>query len=380
MASGDAADRMGAASAVDGTVAVCGASLDDPLATGASGSAVVFEYAAGAWSEAIKLIPASGNASDSFGGAVAVGGDIIAIGSGGDDDIGGADSGAAYVYTKITSTWTQQDKLKANDAAAGDFMGTATLNGDNGDNGAGSGAVYVYDWNGAAFDSVNKLIASDGIANDKFGWKVAVDGDNALIGADDASPLGAGSGASYLFQRVNGDWIEVAKLLGSDVAANDDFGASVGVSGRHAVAGSPFDDDNGNSAGAGFAFDLAFEPYGLGCVGSNGEIPDLTLSGDPRRSGQITIELRQGPAGATAWLFVGNATGFTLGPSGCNILVAGLFPGAGSMLLDGSGNVQVVLPIPPGAAPATYTLQAFVPDAGVPAQYAGTNGVSFDVP
>jgi hypothetical protein len=46
------------------------------------------------------------------------------------------------------------------------------------------------------------------------------------------------------------------KLISSDAAAEDHFGFSVDISGRHVIVGSRFDDDHGDKSGAAYLFDI----------------------------------------------------------------------------------------------------------------------------
>jgi hypothetical protein len=72
------------------------AHLDDDSGEN-SGSAYVFTRSAGVWTEQAKLIPADGEAGDSFGWSVALDGDTAVIGAHLDDD-NDEDSGSAYVF------------------------------------------------------------------------------------------------------------------------------------------------------------------------------------------------------------------------------------------------------------------------------------------
>jgi len=101
-----------------------------------------------------------------------------------------------------------------------------------------------------------KLLASDGAANDQFGHSVSLSGDTALIGAPSDDDNGAFSGSAYVFTRSGGVWTEQAKLLASDRATNDSFGNSVSLSGDTAFIGAVQDDDNGNNSGSAYVFDL----------------------------------------------------------------------------------------------------------------------------
>ena len=89
-------------------------------------------------------------------GSVSIDGDVAVIGS--DDGEGGYKTGAAYVYEFDGTVWQERAKLKASDAAVGDWFGTAAaVSGDmvllgailDDDGGDHSGAAYVFSMTGA---------------------------------------------------------------------------------------------------------------------------------------------------------------------------------------------------------------------------------------
>jgi hypothetical protein len=82
----------------------------------------VFVRSGTVWSQQQKLTAADAAQLHIFGFSVAVSGDKAVIGAYWDDD-GGTDSGAAYVFARSGAVWTQQAKLTASDAAAGDNLG-----------------------------------------------------------------------------------------------------------------------------------------------------------------------------------------------------------------------------------------------------------------
>ena len=76
------------------------------------------------WPEQAKLTASSAAPTDLFGRAVAIEGDLVAIGAAGVDHTG-ALSGAAYLYLRTGSVWTEQAMLTASDAAASAALGEA---------------------------------------------------------------------------------------------------------------------------------------------------------------------------------------------------------------------------------------------------------------
>ena len=101
-----------------------------------------------------------------------------------------------------------------------------------------------------------KLLASDGSESDYFGYSVAISGTTALIGAFQDDDNGDSSGSAYVFElQQDGSWLETAKLLASDGTLYDRFGYSVAISGTTALVGAYGDDDNGSSSGSVYIFE-----------------------------------------------------------------------------------------------------------------------------
>ncbi len=236
-------DFFGSSVAISGDYAVVGAIYDGP------GSAYVFERQLdGEWVQAQKLTASDGQGGDEFGKSVAVSGDVIVVGAWGDDDMGW-NAGSAYVFERgADDTWSQVAKLLPSD---GRFLanigrsvavdGKLALIGAPGADGqeSWSGAVYVFERGGdATWLEVGKLIASDGQLADNFGFSVALDGDVALMGARKDADNGTASGSAYVFVREwDGTWAQVAKLVPDDGEPWDWYGNSVAVSGNIGVVG-----------------------------------------------------------------------------------------------------------------------------------------------
>ncbi|NRB40421.1 MAG: FG-GAP repeat protein [Pseudomonadales bacterium] len=247
---------FGQSVSLDGDTAVIGAFGDDDVDI-FSGAAYVFTRSGNSWSQQAKLVANDGARLDFLGVSVSLDGDTAVVGAHGEDDFGSG-SGAAYVFTRSGSTWTEQAKLKASDAASGDSFGSSvSIVGDtilvgagaNDDDGNNSGSVYVFTRSGSSWSQEAKLVASDGAANDRFGASVAVEGDTAVIGAN-----GSVAGAAYVFTRSGTTWTERSKLVANDGALNDGLGISVAMAGDTVIAGVTGDDDAGNASGSAYVF------------------------------------------------------------------------------------------------------------------------------
>ncbi len=330
-------DLFGYAVALDGDTAVIGAPIDDNSNHADSGAAYIFKRTAGVWSQQSKLTIGTGTTDDRLGLAVAISGDTVVVGAPRDDTAGGIDAGSAWVFVRIAGNiWVSQGQLLAADASADDEFGTSVaISGDvifvgapadeNMAGGAYAGAVYVFTRNGGSWSQQAKITASDASAGQDFGYSLAMTSDTVIVGAPfDNQPGAASAGAAYVLTGSGGMWSEQAKLtafapiplavLGASVALDDDialvgapgettsnfigaggvgsgaahvftragtvwtyrqrivasdrnsldnFGTSVAISGEFAIVGSPGDDALGQ-LDAGSAYVL-----GLGCDADN---------------------------------------------------------------------------------------------------------------
>ena len=252
--------------ALSGDTALVGALLREVDGKNNQGVAYVFVRAGGAWVQQAKLVAADGAADDWFGISVALSGDTALIGARNHDVDGKSAQGAAYVFVRSGTTWTQQAKLTASDGAAGDWFGSKlALSGDTAllgaryhDVGARSnaGAAYVFVRSAGAWVQQAQLVASDGAADDWFGDSESLDGDTAVVGASGHDVEGrSDQGAAYVFVRSGTTWTQQAKLIASDGAAGDWCGLASSLSGDTALLGARYHDVQGRSdQGAAYVF------------------------------------------------------------------------------------------------------------------------------
>ena len=172
-------------------------------------------------------------------------GDTAVIGAP-DDDHGGIGSGSAYVFTRSGSTWTEQAKLTASDAAAerqfrhfgfgiGRYRGGRSAGGRRWRH--PSGSAYVFTRSGSTWTEQAKLTASDAAGGDQFGYSVSVIGRYRGDRSAARRRLGQALRLGLCLYSLWRCWTEQAKLTASDAAAEDFFGGSVSVSGDTAVIG-----------------------------------------------------------------------------------------------------------------------------------------------
>jgi len=263
-------DSFGYSVAISGDTVVVGAYLDDTGGGTNAGSAYVFTRSLGVWALQQKLIAIDGTQDDRFGNSVGISGDTIIVGAFGDDWVlGAAHSGSAYIFTRITNTWSQQQKLRASDGAAYDAFGNSVaISGDTAiigaftdstvSGGPDAGSAYLFVRNNAVWTEQQHLIAPDGAEGEHFGISVAISGDTSIVGAHLTNTTldGPNVGSAYVFVRSGTAWALQQKLLASDRQHDDQFGYSVAIDGDTVIVSAVFDDTSlgGTDAGSAYIF------------------------------------------------------------------------------------------------------------------------------
>lgn len=297
-------DSFGNWVAIVGTTLAVGAPFEDSNATGIngnqgsnsasdSGAAYVFTRAGNTWSQQAYVKASNTGGIDNFGFNLAVSGDTLVVGSehedsaatgiGGDQtDNSAGDSGAAYVYLRSGTTWSQQAYLKASNTGAGDIFGDSIalagdtlvvgarkedsaavgIDGDGAnDNALDSGAAYVFRRNGTTWIQQAYLKASNTEAGDELGISAGIARDLIVIGAgtedgaasgpggDPASNSAADSGAAYVFGQTATSWSQLIYLKASNTGANDLFGYLFALTDDALVVCSPFEDSSATGIG-----------------------------------------------------------------------------------------------------------------------------------
>eukprot|EP00002_Diphylleia_rotans_P025244 TRINITY_DN498_c0_g1_i8.p1 TRINITY_DN498_c0_g1~~TRINITY_DN498_c0_g1_i8.p1 ORF type:complete len:237 (-),score=19.46 TRINITY_DN498_c0_g1_i8:680-1390(-) len=164
------------------------------------------------WTEQAIILTASNKAAgDRFGSSVSLTDNYALVGSPDADPGGLYNAGAAYVFARSGTTWTEQAILTGSNKAAGDKFGSSVSLTDNyaitgspgKDHGwvADAGAAYIFFRSGTTWIQEAILTASNKAWWDRFGSSVSLAGDSALIGA-------LGSNRTYRFIRHGTTWTE----------------------------------------------------------------------------------------------------------------------------------------------------------------------------
>ena len=266
---GSYADRFGEAVALDGDTALVGAPGEgrDEDETGTDigrGAAYVFVRSGAAWTEQQKL--AAGDGGGAFGASVAVSAGSALIGAPENDG-----RGAAYVFTRSGASWSEQESLAASDGAAYDrFGGSVALRGDvaligTGGGGDGTeeyryeGAAYVFTRSGTSWSEQQKLVPRGRVrqefAAEWFGCSVALSAEAAAVGSyryEDGSHDACAS--AYVFLRFGAGWSQQRRLVAGALDPTAML-TSVALAGDDVVVGSP-DDRGASSTGKAYVFGI----------------------------------------------------------------------------------------------------------------------------
>jgi hypothetical protein len=229
---GITADEFGFSVALSGDTALIGASY---AGNGWSGLAYVFKQTGTSWAQEAKLSASDAAPEDQFGWSVSLSGDTAVVGSVYDEER----TGSAYVFTRNGSTWTQQQKLTASDAEIGDAFGDAvSIDGNTTVIGAGwadtyNGAAYIYTRSGTTWTQQAKINSSEG---NEFGTAVSISEEKIVVGARFVNTW---TGAAYIFSRTGTIWTQEARINASDGTYFDQFGWSVGIDHNYVICGAP---------------------------------------------------------------------------------------------------------------------------------------------
>jgi len=238
-------DRFGISVAISGGTVVVGAEGEDTT-NRESGAVYVFTRSGTTWTEQQFLKASNTGFNDHFGNSVGVDGDTLVAGAdqessnstGVNNDESNdlaSQAGAAYVFTRSGTVWSQQAYLKASNTDSGDVFGTSVaisgntvivgaigedsittgVNGDDTDNTAlYAGAAYVFVRSGTVWSHQDYLKASNTDPDDRFGISVATSGETQVVGAwledsnasgidgDQTDNLASAAGAVYVFSST----------------------------------------------------------------------------------------------------------------------------------------------------------------------------------
>ena len=292
LAVGSPYEDSGSTTIVNGTTSASDATAFD------SGAVFVYLRTGSTWAQQAYIKAVNTNASDTFGTAVSVYGDLLAVGArmedGGSTTIingttadtanGALNIGAVYVYARTGTSWAQEAYIKAgNLVSAMGFgeavaLGTDTLVvGTSGEDSSvttitngttvpgdmnltyDSGAVYVYRRTGTSWAREAYIKPANTYAGAYFGFSLSLSSETLAVGSylerslqttitngttASADISGTGVGAVYIYKRTGVNWAQEAYLKAPNAETGDDFGYSVSLAGDSLAVGAPMEDSN----------------------------------------------------------------------------------------------------------------------------------------
>lgn len=261
-------DQYGWSVAISASRVVVGAPQKDIGATNA-GVVFVYDLSSGTpTTPAFVLNNPTPSLNDNFGWDVAISGTRLIVGAI-NDDTGATDTGNAYVYDLSSGTPTVPTVTLGNPAPNGNdsFGGSVGISGTrvvvgaaNDDTGAAdAGSAYVYNVSSGTPSTPIATLANPGpAANENFGASVSISGTRIVVGAARDDTSAADSGIAYVFDLGSGTpGTPIHTLNNPTPAAGDLFGTSVAVAGTRVTVGAPRDDSAGSDAGSAYVYDLS---------------------------------------------------------------------------------------------------------------------------
>lgn len=246
---GASSDFFGSNVSISGDYAVVGAPNADVDGDLNRGAAYVFIRNGSVWSQQAKLVATNGEPGDGFGSGVGISGSYIIIGAHLDDGVA-LSQGSAYIFVRSGSVWLEQDQIFGSAVSGGDRFGySVAISGnyavvgvpfDDVNGNSEQGSAYFFVRSGNDWIETEQVIGPLTDPGSWFGFSVAMQGDNAIIGAphDDVGGNN-GQGSAHVFVRLGSDWSHQGTLSEFNGAANDTFGESVAIYGDWAAVGAP---------------------------------------------------------------------------------------------------------------------------------------------
>ena len=205
----------------------------------------------------------SNNVPESFyGWQIKLDGEQAIVSAIADFNSDGVETGAAYIYNynSDSDAWEQKTKLTAPGLEFNDLFGGAvyikdgltvvTSRNDN-DNGDASGAAFIYEKVQEDWVFTQKITPADGMPGDRFGYRISGDNDRLIIsgyGSDNSR------GAVYIYTKEN-EWVQEARLQAEDLSEGDWFGSSIAIEGNRILIGARNYSENVPNGGAVFVYE-----------------------------------------------------------------------------------------------------------------------------
>jgi hypothetical protein len=253
--------------------------------------------------------------SDYYSAGISADGNTIITGRAFDNN----NAGAVWIWTRSGGVWTQQgNKLVATGASGSAYLGHAValsadgntaIVGGFGDS-SNKGAAWVWTRSGTTWTQQGgKLVGTGAVGSARQGFSVALsaDGNTALVGGYQDN---SNAGAAWLWTRSGGIWTQLgSKLIGTGTvgsASQQGYSVSLSSDGNTAIIGGIGDSSN---AGAVWVWTHAGAIWvqqggklvGTGAVGSAYQGYSVALSGDGKTA--LIGGYNDNSIAGAAWVF-----------------------------------------------------------------------------
>lgn len=195
----------------DGSYIAIGAPNEDTSPYTNNGACHIYTRSGTTWNLQQILLASDRASNDEFGSTVSLNGTAtnIIIGAPNEDTSPTTNNGAAYIFTRSGTTWTQQTKLTAPTKYTNGYFGNSlqmsqdglyVIIGSPGNVGAqDAGAAYIYRWNGTSW--VLNQSYTNGIAGYLAGRTVNINNNGSLVAI-----RYAGIKKLYVYTRTGTTW------------------------------------------------------------------------------------------------------------------------------------------------------------------------------
>ncbi|MGE4085336.1 MAG: hypothetical protein AB7H93_20265 [Vicinamibacterales bacterium] len=225
----EAFEQFGSAVASGRDTLVVGAQHDAGV-----GRVYVFVWNGSAWAEQAMLQASDRTGLDHFGASVALSGDALVVAA-----PGAGAAGQAYVFRRAGGAWSEEAVLRPSGASSYGFAASVAIDGDDVLVG-GNQAAYFYRRGGTTWTETARVTPPSASAGSRFGGAVAVHGDHAVVGDEWEGGAAPHHGSAGVFRRNGTGWAFVPPLLTSpDPRAYDHFGQAVAIHGDRLIVGAP---------------------------------------------------------------------------------------------------------------------------------------------
>ncbi len=151
-----------------------------------------------------------------------------------------------------------------------------------------AGVAYIYERIGNVWTYIKRIYASNFSQSASFGSAVSISGDTIVVGAQSADINTSNSGSAYIFVKSGGVWPTTETLILGGSAAFDEFGASIAVNGNTVVVGGRSADPSGVSgAGAAWIYERSGGTWSAAIVA---KITASDKAADDQFSNSLVIE------------------------------------------------------------------------------------------